>query len=234
MGYMGEMTDLGTVFGSGSSAGAAAGAFNPAAALGGMAAETASAWYNNRMAQKRQHESFDQQKWMMQNRYQMQVADMKAAGLNPMLATSQGAPMPSSVGQAPVKSPDYVAAMSQAMLSSAQAAKTNQETKNLEIENNNLQNAAKLQIKAMSRIDAEIDEIDSRIKQNKASKEEIDRRADLLRVQAMLAAQELTIKTPEAVASATEGAEIGAKIDRWFRPFLNAIGGAQKIYKGGQ
>lgn len=222
MGYMDASTNLGTVFGSGGSTGAL-GAFNPYVMAGSAALEAGSAWYNNRMASKRQHEAFDQQKWMMQNRYQMQVGDLKAAGLNPMLAVSQGAPMPGSVGQAPVKSPDFINAMSNATISSAQAAKVRQETENLKIENNNLQNAAMIQLKMASKIDAEIDEIDSKIAQNKASKEEIDRRATLLKVQALLAAQEFAIKTPEEIASGTEGAVVAAKAQRMYKPIFDLL-----------
>lgn len=231
MGYMDGVTDLGTVFGSGSAG--AVGGFNPVAGLAGGALEFASNWYGNRKAQARQREAFDQQKWMMQNRYQMQVGDLKAAGLNPMLATTQGAPMPGSVGQASVKTPDMVNAMANATVSSASAYKMRQEALNLQIENNNLRNISVIQLKTMGKINAEIDEIDSKIEQNKASKEEINRRADLLRAQALLVMQEFRTKEPEEIASATEGAVTSAKIKRIYSPLfdiLQSLGGF--AYKG--
>lgn len=236
MGYMDNMTDLGTVAGVAAPVSAGA-AVNPVTALGGLGMSVASALYGNRMAKKRQNEAFDQQKWMMQNRYQMQVKDLQAAGLNPMLAYTQGAPMPSSVGQAPSHSPDMVAALSTATLSSAQASKTRQETENLKIENNNLRNTSQILMKQISKIDAEVEEIDTKIKLNKASESEINRRTELLSlqkelvaIQAKLGAQELDIKTPEQIASGTHGAAVSATVSRILKPIIDILGGTTRAF----
>lgn len=233
MGYMDQYTDLGTV--SGSSSGSTGGGgmgFDIASALGGIAQEAASAWYANRTAEKRQHESFDQQKWMMQNRYQMQTGDLKAAGLNPMLATSQGAPMPSAPGPAPVTKIDAVNAMATARVSSAQSAKMQQETENLKVENNNLKNTSEILIKQLSKIDAEVEEIDQKIKTGKASEQEMIRRTELMdiqkelvRAQVNLSLQERRIKTPEEIASGAEGASQAATVSRILKPLIDLLGG---------
>lgn len=49
----------------------------------------AQTWYQNRQNTKNAHEQMDFQKYMYMNRYQMQVQDLMAAGLNPMLAYQQ-------------------------------------------------------------------------------------------------------------------------------------------------
>lgn len=234
MGYMDNVTSLPGI----AKAGGAGAAFNPAMALGGLAGEAASAWYGNRMAQKRQHEAFDQQKYMMSNRYQMQTKDMMAAGLNPMLATSQGAPMPGGVGQAPTSKPDLVNAMANATLSSAQAAKTRQETENLKVENSNIMDAGVVLQKTQRKIDAEIDEISAREKVNKATEQEINRKTELIliqkeliRIQTELGTQELKIKTPEEIASGAEGAAQSATVSRILKPLIDILSGASGVYR---
>lgn len=232
MGYM-DAISLGSIASPAAAGGASA--FNPATAVGALAASGAASWYGNRMGQKRQHEAFDQQKYMMENRYQMQVKDLKAAGLNPMLAYASPAPMPGSVGQAQTNKPDVVGDVTQGTLASAQAAKTRQETENLKLESNNIQNTAVQILKQISKTEAEIAEIDQRAKTGKASEQELQRRTELMsiqkelvRVQASLGSQELQIKTPEQIASGTEGAAVSATISRILKPLIDMLGGAAR------
>jgi len=64
-------------------------------------------------------------KWQMGNRYQLQVKDMEAAGLNPALSYSNAAPGPVAGGQATMNNPLMGAAA--AKLASAQARKAGAE-----------------------------------------------------------------------------------------------------------
>lgn len=52
--------------------------------------------YDNYASAKAATKSFDRDKWMMSNRYQLQVQDMVKAGLNPMLAAGASPPAPSA------------------------------------------------------------------------------------------------------------------------------------------
>lgn len=233
MGYM-DGISLGSI--SSAASGGAAAAFSPVAAIGTMGAEAASAWYGNRMAQRNQHEAFDQQQFMYNNRYQMQVRDLQKAGLNPMLAYAQPAPMPGSVGQAPVQKPDMAGAMVQSTLASAQAAKLRQETENLKVEQSNAMQTGILINQQIQKVNSELEEIDTKIKNNKASEKEIQKRTELmdyqkvlLQVQAGLGNQELAIKTPEQIASGTVGAEVAAHVSRILKPLLDTLGQATRI-----
>lgn len=216
MGYM-DAIQLGGI--SGSALPAAASAFNPMAALGGLGMEAASAWYGNRMAEKRQHEAFDQQKWMMQNRYQMQTKDMMAAGLNPMLAVSQAPPMPGSVGQAQTSRPDFLNAVSNALVSSAQAQKTMQETHNLKTEN--LQNMIAWPT-MMKKLDEEINNLQQLVKTGQADESQKKKLAQLQQ-------QQYEMQRPEEIASGSQAAVFAAQLQRALKPLIDMLGGASRI-----
>lgn len=62
------------------------------AGVGGALLNTAGSFLNQRFAKERQHDAQGFEEQMFRNRYQMQTQDLMKAGLNPMLAYTQGAP----------------------------------------------------------------------------------------------------------------------------------------------
>lgn len=222
MGYMDSLT-----FGAGAPASTLATGFNPAAAIGGLALEAGSAWYGNRQAEKRQHEAFDQQKWMMQNRYQMQTKDLMAAGLNPMLAVNQGAPMPNAPGPAPVKNFDPMTAVT-TMATAAQAQKTQEEAKGIHFDTlfkyETMDNNLKIIEQNLNQIRQNIKTGESTEALNKAEKALTD-------VKAKLGSQEWDIRRPEQLASAGAAAEGSAKVSRVMKPLIDILGGLGGAYR---
>jgi len=239
MGYMDTESQLPGLSGAGSQSpinlggmtGSAQGAskgFNPLSALGGLGLEVGSAWYGNRQAQKRQREAFDQQKWMMQNRYQMQTKDLMASGLNPMLAVTQGAPMPNAPAAAKTDKPD-IGQMSTIMLATAQAAKTAQETENLKTENEINLNTAAAWPTTMTKLAREIEKLEQEKATGKASEEDLKRLADLHKAQADAERQGIKMKRPEEIASGLDAATYSAMASRVLKPLIDVLAGAAKI-----
>jgi len=226
MGYMDAITSLPGISALGG--GGAAAAFNPLVAVGSLGAEGASAWYSNRMAEKRQHEAFDQQLMMMQNRYQMQTKDMMAAGLNPMLAVNQGAPSPTTPSAAQVTKPDLLAAVTNAQLASAQAAKIRQETENLKIDSENLKNTAAAWPTMMQKLQAEINDLEQKVKSGKASEEDTKALKSLHEIQTTLGKQEYDTKRPEQIASGIDAANYSAMVSRVLKPLIDALNSATR------
>lgn len=220
MGYM-DSISLGGI--TGSAGGGAAAAFNPAAAIGGLGMEAASAWYGNRMSQKRQHEAFNQQQYMMQNRYQMQTKDMMASGLNPMLAATSGAPMPNAPAAAQTQKPELMQAVAQSQLASAQAANIRQQTENLKLESENIKNTAASFPTIMQKVSAEISDLEQRVKSGQASQSDTEQLKELHAMQTKLGGQEYDTKRPEQVASGLGAAEFSAKMERVLRPLLQIL-----------
>lgn len=64
--------------------------------LGGATLGLGEKLLDNFTSAKAATKSFDREKWMMSNRYQLQVKDMIAAGINPMLAAGASPPSPSA------------------------------------------------------------------------------------------------------------------------------------------
>ncbi len=62
--------------------------------LGALGIDVGGTLYGNYASAKAATKAFDREKWLMSNKYQMQVADLKAAGLNPALAYGAPAPIP--------------------------------------------------------------------------------------------------------------------------------------------
>lgn len=198
--------------------------------------DAASAWYNNRMAEKRQHEAQDFSAEQYAKRYQTQVADLKAAGLNPMMAYGQ------SPGSAPTSSAasstgklDLSGSYASTKLANAQADKIKQETANLEVEKTNLEATQDKLNQEIVRIGNEVMEIDQKIKSGRASEAETKMRTELIaqqieytKMQTQLAQQEKKIKTPEEIASSTQAAEVAAHVSRVLKPLIDAVNAALK------
>lgn len=86
---------------------------------------------NNAAASSRQEDAQEFSAQQFATRYQTTVKDMQAAGLNPMLAYSQGGGTPpSSAAASSVGTPDIGATISQSKLSSAQVANIAADTEN--------------------------------------------------------------------------------------------------------
>lgn len=102
----------------------------------GAGLDFGSTWYANRQAEKRQHESqtFDQQ--MFATRYQTQVKDLQAAGLNPMLAYGQSPGAGVHTTAAPVQKPNLAGAYNETRIASANEAFIRQNTLKAEAEKN--------------------------------------------------------------------------------------------------
>lgn len=107
------------------------------AALGSLVSDLGSqigmSYLNSSQALHRQHDAQDYSREMFQNRYQMQVADLKSAGLNPMLAYTSGAPSAPSSSAASAQGSQYRPSQSynETRIASAQEANITQQTQNL-------------------------------------------------------------------------------------------------------
>lgn len=104
----------------------------------GFAGEIASAAMGQRYQTELQHGAQDFASQQFGHRYQTTVADLKAAGLNLMLAYQQGGGNAPVVGAGSGAKPDYVSAMNNTRLATAQEAKTNQDTKVQEANEQNI------------------------------------------------------------------------------------------------
>lgn len=113
------------------------------------------------IARKLQHDSQDFAAWMYRNRYQMTMEDMKAAGINPILAAT-GVQPTSGAGLSSVGS------MSNPMVTSAQVAKTRAETSEAKSRSKLLRNEAEL-----AKFNKDLAEIEA--KRRKAGFERTDR-----------------------------------------------------------
>jgi len=89
-----------------------------------------SALLGHELASQRQSNAQDFSADQFANRYQTTTADMKKAGLNPMLAYSQGGGSPPSSSAASANTPDVGASFIQSKLNAAQVANIEADTQN--------------------------------------------------------------------------------------------------------
>lgn len=146
--------------------------FDPISAVVGTVLGGADTWYGQRKADQRQHQAQDFERDMFEHRYQMQVKDLKAAGLNPMLAYTQGpggVPGSSAASATPGKVSD---AFNTSRLVSAQEANIQADTLN-KLTSNDL-------------IEAQIDQTGSTADVN---------RKQLLQIESMIQKQAQEVKT---------------------------------------
>lgn len=202
---------------------------------GGAAREFGSAALNQRYALKRQHEAQDFSAEQYAKRYQTQTADMKKAGINPMLAVNQGpGSAPSSSAASGGGQADFTGAETQ----SAQRSKMEAETKNIKTENTNIRLLGQKLSSEITKVDQEIKEVDQRIKTGRATEQEIilrqeltKRQSELTEMQFKVATQTYNIGRPEEMASATRAAEVSAQVQRVLQPIIDALGGVSKVRK---
>lgn len=98
--------------------------------LGALLSTVGGALLGHSLAKNRQEDSQDFSAQQFATRYQTTVQDMKAAGLNPMLAYSQGGGNPPSSSAASAQSVDTGQAYLQSKMNSAQVANIEADTAN--------------------------------------------------------------------------------------------------------
>lgn len=106
--------------------------------LGAGALSFAETWWQNRQNEQAAGAQRNWEKWMYQNRYQMQVKDLIAAGLNPMLAYSQSPGGVPTGAASRAEKPDMINAINSTRMASAQEANIQQNTQKQMAEERNI------------------------------------------------------------------------------------------------
>jgi len=133
------------------------------AIIGAVGGSILTGFMNNSAASSRQSNAQDFSASQYAHRYQTSVGDLKAAGLNPMLAYGNGpGSSPQSSAASSAGTPDLGAAYNQAKMNSAQVA-------NVEADTLNKRATAALIDKQIENTGASADEARSRISVNDAS-----------------------------------------------------------------
>lgn len=206
-------------------------------ALLGAGGNIASTAYNNRQAEKRQHEAQDFSAQQYATRYQTQVRDMKAAGLNPMLAAgaSPGS-SPQSSAASSTGHMDITGAAANAASTSAEVTKKKWESSNLEKTGFNLDGTWYAIANEVKKGQKEIENLEQLIKNNKATQDQILLHSELLKKQAAqvdslirVQEQQVNMNRPEEKASASSAADLAAEISRVLKPIIDAAGGAKRL-----
>lgn len=104
-------------------------------AIGGAVGEILGKERQNYLNRQSQEDVQSFQEWMFRHRYQMQMADMERAGLNPMLSAGAAPPgPPSGAGGTTVSAPDITGAVTSALSTAQQVKRTENELKTGEAE----------------------------------------------------------------------------------------------------
>ena len=128
-------------------------------AIGG-GLDIAGTWYNNREAQERQNRANDANQENYAKRYQLEVQDLMKAGLNPMLAYSQGAgsiagSSAASPGQTSSLGSNVVSSYNQSKIASAQEANIEAQTQKTLAEKSNIDLDSLSKVEMPAKIKAE-------------------------------------------------------------------------------
>lgn len=199
-------------------------------ALAGAAMDIGSTLLNNRLATKRQHEAQDFSAQQFASRYQTTVADLKKAGLNPMLAYGQGGGnAPSGQIATPQGGSQMSERVNQTRLASAQEAQIRAQERNTEsstlvnietaknivadtevkkVTAQNISIASQKLTQEINQIQAQIENLQQQKKTGK-SQEDLnrkiaileERKAELTIQQSALTKQEVAIGTPKEQAA---------------------------------
>lgn len=132
-------------------------------ALAGAGLSLADSFLSQDFQRQLQHGAQDFSAQQFANRYQTTVKDMKAAGLNPMLAYSQGGGSPPTVGAGSGARSDMQGGANQTRLASAQEANIREDTKNKRVTNDQIsadtdlkKSSAEMNHKIIGKIEQEI------------------------------------------------------------------------------
>lgn len=189
----------------------------------GIAADLGSAFLNNRFATAAAHRAQDFSAQQYATRYQTQVRDLRAAGLNPMLAYAQSPGGGPSGVSSSASTSNMRASINESKIASAQASVLEEEAKNKEFERDNLKAMWWKIDSEFQKNTKELREIEQRTATGKASEQESIRRKELmdaqerlLQMQIAATKQDIAIKRPEEVVSSSDAANVLSGMKRIF------------------